>query len=646
MISIFRDFAKSKWAVALFVLLIISFAVVGGSQTDVFKSLGPQHVISAGDRSIDALQFRTDFERIRANAQEQEGRPLTTQDLVNAGLHTRFLDAQTQRLGFMEWANRAGIRPDESLIIKRIREIPAFFNQITGAFDQAQYEQALAQQNVTPTQLEDEFRDTAVTEHFATAVQAGLRSPRIFGALIAGRALESRDGRWFSVTQAMAGPTGAPTDAQLTAFLNENAAQLRRPEFRIASVVLFNDAAGSAPPAITEERIVERFNFRKDSLSTPERRTFTTLTVSDRAAADRIAAALRAGQSPAAVAEANRIQPAEYNAQPQSAVPDPAVGTAVFGLTSGQVSAPIQGRVGFTVVKLNAVTPGAPATLDGVRSAIVAELQQEDARGRVFSRVEAYEKARTDGKSLADAVREVGARIVQLPPFTQDGRLPDGQPMNAPPQILQNAYALTKGGESDVIDAGQGQYFVLRLDDIQPAALPALADIRAPLAQQWTARENARRLANKAEELAARVRAGEDIAAVAASAGVSLTTRKGLQQNAEAQAALGDGVLAGLFGQGRGQIFTGPASETSYVVGRVDAIRTAAPAEAAPIADQIRPRLVQEMVNGIGEQLLAAAARVVKAANDPARAIEALGVTAPAAGAAGAGGAGPAAPAR
>ena len=32
--------------------------------------------------------------------------------------------------------------------------------------------------------------------------------------------------------------------------------------------------------------------------------------------------------------------------------------------------------------------------------------------------------------------------------------LPDGQPMNAPPQILQNAYALTKGGESDVIDAG------------------------------------------------------------------------------------------------------------------------------------------------------------------------------------------------
>lgn len=634
MISLFRDFAKSKWAIGLFVLLIISFAIVGGSQTDVFKGLGGQHIISAGDRSVDAAQFRADFERIRTNASQQEGRQLTTEELVEAGIHTRYLEGQTQRLGFLNWAYKVGIRPSEELVLKRIREIPAFFNQITGAFDQAQYEQALAEQNITPIQLEDEFRDTAVSEHFASAVQAGLRAPRIYGALIAGRALELRDGRWFNVTQAMAGTASAPTDAQLTAFMNENAAQLRRPEFRIASVVVFSDAQGAAPPAIPEERIVERFNFRKDSLSTPERRTFTTLTAPDRASADRIAAALRAGQTPTAVAEANRIQPAEYAEQPQSAVPDPAVATAVFGLQAGQVSAPVQGRVGFTVAKLVSVTPGAPATLEGVREALVAELQQEDARGRVYGRVEAYEKARTDGKSLAQAVQEVGARIVQLPPFTQDGQLPDGQPMQAPPQIIQNAYTLTEGGESEVIDAGQGQYFVLRLDDIQPSALPTLADVREPLARQWIARENARRLTNKAEELAARVRGGEDIAAVAASVGATLTTRTNIQQNAEAQAALGDGTLGGLFGQGRGQVFTGPASDTAFVVGRVDAVRGAPAATASPLADQIRGRIAQDVVQASGDLLVAAAARSSKAENDPEAAITALGITPPAAGAA------------
>lgn len=631
MISLFRDFAKSKWAVGLFALLIISFAVVGGSQTDVFGGLGPKHVISAGDRSVDAAQFRAEFERIRSNAQEQEGRPLTTAELVEAGVHTRYLEGQTNRLGFLAWAHKVGIRPSEELVLKRIREIPAFFNQITGQFDQAQYEQALAAQNVTPVQLEDEFRDTAVSEHFASAIQAGLRTPRIYGALIAGRALEVRDGRWFNVTQAMAGSAPAPTDAQLTAFLNESAAQLRRPEFRMASVIVFTDAPGATPPAIPEARILERFNFRKDGLSTPERRTFTTLTAPDRAAADRIAAALRADQSPAAVAEANRIQPAEYTAQPQSAVPDPVVGTAVFGLTAGQVSPPIQGRVGFTVVRLTAITPGVPATLEGVREALVSELQEEDGKARIYARVEGYEKARQDGKTLQAAITEVGARIVQLPPFTQDGRLPDGQPMQAPPQLIQNAYALTQGAESDVIDAGQGQYFLLRLDQIQPAALPGLADVRVPLTQQWTLRENARRLTGKAEELAARVRGGEDIAAVAASAGATLTAQTGVLQNAEAQTALGEGILGGLFGQGRGQVFTGPASETAFVVGRVDAVRAASAAAAAPLADQIRPRLAQDVIGAAGELLVTAAARASKAENDPEAALAALGVTPPAA---------------
>ena len=629
MISLFRNFAKSKWAAGLFVLLILSFLIVGGSQTDIFGSLGPKHIVTAGDRSVDVAQFRSEFERVRTGMQQEAGRPVTNEDLVKENVHVRYLEGQTNRLGFLNWAHQAGIRVSEELVLKRIREIPAFFNQVTGQFDQAQYEQALAAQNVTPVMLEDEFRDTAVSQHFGTAIQAGLRTPRIYGALLAGQAFQVRDGRWFVVTQAMAESTPAPTDAQLTAFINENAAQLRRPEFRIATVLLFNDAPGFTPPAITEARVVERFNFRKDALSTPERRTFTTLTVPTRAAADRIAAALRAGQTPQAVAEANSIQPAVYEAQPQSALPDPAVATAVFGLPANAVSAPIEGRVGFTVAKLTLILPGTPATLDSVRPAVTAELQEEDMKARVYARVEAYEKARTEGKPMAAAAEQVGARFVQLPPFTQDGRLPDGQPMNAPPQILQSAYALTKGGESDVIDAGQGQYFVLRLDDIRPAALPTLAEVRAPLAQQWTLRENARRLSTKAEELAARVRGGQDIAAVAASAGATLINRTGMQQNAEAQAALGQGILEGLFGQSRGQIFTGPGTDNSFVVGRVDAIRSADPATASRLADQIRSRIGSDVVNAAVEQLVTAGAARSKATNDPAAAIEALGVTAP-----------------
>jgi peptidyl-prolyl cis-trans isomerase D len=625
MISLFRNFSKSKWAAGLFALIILSFLIVG-AQSDVFSSLGPKHVIDAGDRSIGAQQFRGDFERVRANLQEQAGRPVSFDDMINENIHTQYLESQTQRLGFLAWAWNAGIRPGKELVLKQIRQIPAFFNQVTGQFDQDRYEQALAAQGMTSAMLEQDLRDQYVASQFGAAIFAGARVPRIYGALLAGQALETRDGRWFTVTQAMAGQTPAPTDAQLTAFLNENAAQLRRPEFRMISIVLFNPAPNSQPAAISEERIRERFEFRKAALSSAEKRTFVTLAAPNKETADRIAAALRAGQTPEQVAAASKIQAGNYVDTPQSALGDPAVAAAVFALPVNQVSNPIQGRLGFTVAKVTAVTPGAPATLESVRSALIQELRAEDAKGETYAKVEKYEKARQEGKNLADAAQSVGARLVQLPPFTADGRLPDGQPLNAPRQIFASAYALSKGGESEIIDAGEGQYFAVRVDDIRPASLPALDEVRAPLAQQWTLRENTRRLSAKAEELAGRVRAGEDIAKVAASAGAELTTRTAVQQSRDSQTQLGEGVLRGLFGQGKGQVFTGAQSPTSFVVGHVDAIHGAVPALAAPLVEQVRPRLTQAMANAMVEQSFTAAAVRVKAKNDPAAALVALGV--------------------
>ncbi|MGV9006109.1 MAG: peptidyl-prolyl cis-trans isomerase [Brevundimonas sp.] len=626
MISVFRNFAKSKWAIGLIILLGLGLLVTGGSQVDILANMGPKHVISAGDRSVDQVQFRGDFERIRNNLQEQAGRPVSIEDMITENIHLRFLDSQTQRLGFLEWAWKAGIRPGKALVLKQIRQAPVFFNQVTGQFDDDAYKAALAAQNVTPAQLEQEFRDQYASNHFDAAVFAGARLPRIYGALVAGQALETRDGRLFNVTQAMAGTSPRPTDAQLTTFMNENADRLRQPEYRMAAVVLFN-GGDAATAAIPESRIQERFEFRKDALSQAETRTFVTLTAPTRAAADKVAVALRAGQTPAEAAAANGAQLAPYTDTARSAIGDPAVAAAVFGLASGAVSDPIQSRVGFTVARVESITPGRPATLAGARDALIAELRQEDIRAAVYDRVDRYEKARSAGKTLTAAAEEVGARIVQLPPFTQDGKLPDGQPLNAPPQIFTTAWSLTKGGESEVVDAGQGQYFVLRLDDIRPAALPALADIREPLESQWMLRENNRLLVSKAEELAGRIRAGEDVAAVARSVGATLETRAGVKQDRQSQDALGQGALQGLFGQERGQVFALPQSATTYVVGRVDQIHAAVPALAAPIAEQVRPRMTQELVQAMIEQSLTAGAARTKATYDLAQARTALGLS-------------------
>lgn len=627
MITAFRAFSRSKWAAALLVLIAVSFVIVG-ARMDVFDNLGPKHVISAGDRSMNETEFRTAFDRVRERVQEQAGRPLTNADLVAENIHVRFLDSQTEQLGFLNWAWKAGLRPGKELVVKQIRQIPAFFNSVTGQFDQQAYQAALAQQNLTPAMLEQDLRDQYATEHFGAAVYAGARVPRIYGALLAAQAFERRDGRWFELTSAMVGPVAAPTDAQLNAFIQENAARLRAPEFRTVSVVLFSPDPAAANAPIAESRIVERFNFKKDSLGQPETRTFVTLTAPNRETADKIAAALRAGKSPADAGRENNVTPATFTNQPRSALGDQAVAAAVFGLQADQVAGPIQAGVGFAVAKVTAIKPGQAATLESARQEIITELRAEDAKAQTYAKVEKYEAAHQAGKGLADAARDAGARIVELPPFTKDGKLPNGQGLNAPPQIFETAWTLTKGGESDVIDAGQGQYFAVRLNDIRESALPTLAEVREPLAVEWTRREVMRRLSAKADELAGQIRSGQDIAAVARSVNAPLTTRTNVVRDQATVQSLGQGILQGLFGQSKGQIFSQPASENAYVIGRVDNIHAADAAVAGPLAEQARPRVTQNLIQAMLQSSFTAGAQRSKAKNDPALARTALGLSA------------------
>jgi peptidyl-prolyl cis-trans isomerase D len=627
MLSAIRAFAKSKWAIGLLVLMALALVVTGGSQADLLGNLGPKHVVSAGDRNLTTVEFRGEMDRIRDQAQQQAGRALTFEELIEGGGLRQYLEQKSQQLGFANWAWKAGVRPGKELILRQIRQAPGFFDNVTGRFSQEQYRSVLAENNATPEMFEAQLRDQYLTQHYASALGAGMRLPRIYGAVLASQALETRDGRWFAVTQAMAGTAAAPTDAQLTAFMNENAAQLRMPESRTASVVLFDDGAASTA-APTEARIEERFNFRRDALSLPERRTFVTLTAPSRAAADRIAAALRAGQSPAEVARANGIQPAEYNETPRSALGDAAVAAAVFGLAANEVSVPVEAGVGFVVARVTAIQPGRPAALSDVREQVIAELRTEDARATVFRRVEAYEKARQEGKALDVAVREVGARMIEIPPIRQDGRLRSGQEVNPPlpPQLIQAMWTLGQGAESEVIDMGQGQYFVVRIDEIMPAALPPLDGIRAPLAQQWTRQENARLLTTRANALAARVRAGEDLAAVAASAGATIQTATGISRQAAEEH--GQGVVAGVFSSGRGELFSQQNTQDSFVIGQTDRIAAATPVLAAPLAERYRDQMAGDHINAVGEAALSAAAARSKVRYDEAAARVALGLPA------------------
>lgn len=627
MISIFRNFARSKFAMGLLILTALGLLVTGGAQTDILGSLQPPKVVSAGDRSMSPQEFRAAMDRQLEQLQAQQGRAITYEEALAEADLGAILRARAEELSFFAWAWKAGIRPGNELVLRQIRVVPEFFDPVTNQFSETLYRTKLAEANLTPELVEQQARDEYSRAHYGSALVAGMRLPRVYGAVYANLTEQARDGRWFVLTQAMAGTAPAPTDAQLTSYMSQNAARLRIPELRAGSLVIFSNPADQNI-AISEEKIQARFDFRKDALSVPERRTFTTLTAPTRAAADRIAAALRAGQTPAAVGQANDLRPAEFADTPRSAVSDPAVAAAVFGLGVDQVSAPVQARVGFVVAKVTGITTGREVALADVRDQIVEELRGQEARGAIARRVEAFEAARREGKSVDEAVRQVGARMVPIPAVTREGRNREGQQLNVPAQVLEAMWKLAEGRAGEPTGLGEGDYFLVRVDDVIPAAMPALAAVRERVVGEWTARENVRLLTARKDALTARLRRGEDIAAVAASEGATVTSGAGLKQDEETVARYGEAVIGGLFNTGRGQPFDQPQSQDAIVIGRVDRIIAPTAALVAEEAQQWRARIGAASGDPLFAAAVTAATDRMKAKTDVELARQALGLEA------------------
>lgn len=626
MLAAVRAFAKSWVAAILIGLLIISFAVFGMS--DILRGQMSTDVVTAGSRSISAQQFRREYDLWRQQAEQQVGQPVTPQMAAENGIISGLLNEIATREALAVMLRRMGLRPSEDQVTAELRTIPQFFDQISGRFDPDRMAQTLSESGLTPDDFLVRIRDQIAQQHFAAGLVAGLRAPRAYGALNAMVDLEQRDLGYFEVGVRDVEPPKPPTDAQLQTFMEENKAQLQRPEFRVISLVRFAPRPEDMQTPVTDEQLQERFEFRRDTLSEAETRSLVQIPARDEAAARQIAERLRKGEDPAAVAKALNVEPVTYQSRPKTAIADRKVADAAFALDEGAVSGPIQGDLGYAVVKVTEVNAGRQPTLEDVRPLLEAEIRRDAAAEKVYDRTQAYEDAHVGGASLDEAARAAGVPVLTLGPVTESGRGEDGRPVEGvSPQILEAAFALTEGAESDLTELQRGEYFAVKVERITPPALPPLEEIRADLTRVWMQREMLSRLEAKAEELAKLVRKGGTLESAASSIGARVTRAAALDRtNAQENGQLSNDALMKAFAAKPGEVFTARDVQFGMIVGKLDAVRPGEVGAVAEATEQSRPQMAMGLFRDLAASASAAAREKVKVRIDEGRARAELGL--------------------
>ena len=622
MLAAVRNFAKSWPAKILMAVLAVSFIGWGVNEGGSSVMAGDD-VVKVGSRRINSIEFRSEYENYKKRLEQQQGQPITVEQAQQGNLDAVVLNGVATREAFAELMSRVGIKPGDKLILAQIEKIPAFFDPISGRFDKKVFQQRLGENGMTPERFDNVLRDEMASQHWAVAVQNGLTVPRAYGALASVFALEARDLAYVTLGPNAVPQPAAPTDAQLQAFINENKTALTLPEMRVLTVVPFTpQSAGAATAAIDPAELKKRYDFRKDTLSKPEVRTVVQIPAKDAATAQKVTAALRAGQAPDAVAKSVGVDAVTFAERPLSAISDRKVGQAAFKMQAGEV-ATVQGDLGVAVVKIVSVTPGRDVSIEEARPMLEAEIRKDMSAEKVYAQTQAYDDAHQGGASLADSAQKAGATATTVGPITAQGvNEQGGQLQGFPPKILETAFALPAGGESEVTELSDGAYFAVRVEKIVPAHVPPLAEIKPMVTQAYMQREVVKALEAKAESIRARVAKGESLDAAS---GMSVSRLPGLtRQTANNQQQLGREVLGRTFASKQGEAWVARAPN-GIVVGRVEAVRTDSGPTAARLAEENRGALTQVLFREMGEAAQAYARIKLKTKIDAARARTAVG---------------------
>ncbi len=627
MLALIRRFAKSPAASGLLGLLVLSFAVFGIS--DVFKNAGRgDAVIQADGRTVTGAQFKAMFDRyLQGLAQQNGGQAPTIQDAAAAGADGQVLnEVVTEEAGNAAIA-RAGVRPADELVLGELAKAQRFRNPITGAFDKAAYQSFLQEQRITPQEVEGSLRDQVAQRQFLTGLVSGLQAPAAFTTVQAAFDTEARDFSFVTIAAAALPAPAKPTDAEMQAFLKENGA--KRPETRVVSLVRFSASQLATTLPVDEAELKKRFDFEKESLSTPEKRTVVQIPLKSPAQAADVVARLKRGETPADVAKTVGAQPVIATDAPRTAVADPAVAAAAFAMAKGEVRGPVQGGLGASVVQVTSVTPGHEATLEEARPKLEAEVRKASAAAKADELSGKYDDARSGGANFAEAVAKAGGTILPLPPFTAQGATAQGQPLPVPKKLVATAFQLPKGGESELLQAGPGESYAIRVDDVRPAVPLTVDEVRGPLTAKMMSDRLLQALQAKAEAVAAQARAKGSLEGLAGpvqrAAGVTRVVAR--QPNGPYPPAVMGRVFAAKPGETAVALVAGaPGKPPTAEVVRLDRVTPGAPRAVALAARAGAQAASVGLFEDLTAHLREASRAQVKPRVDAARARAALGL--------------------
>lgn len=624
MISSIRSLINSKFGALIALLFVgmiaIAFALGDVTGSSSFGGLSGGNVARVGDRNITLGELNDALDN-RLRAERQNNPTLDMANFVEGGGLDSTLEQLINRYALAEFGTRYGVAVSDRLIGSEIRKLPGAMG-LDGKFS-AEAFRAFAQQiGVSEQAIRDDITQNLFAQQIIPAAASGPPAPDSMVLPYASLILEQRSGQVASVPSTAFFPPNPPNEAVLLKYYNDNAAKFTIPEKRAISYAIFDKSIIAARAKPSEADIAAYYKANSAKYAASQTRNISQVIVPTEAAAKSVAAQVNAGKSLAEVANGlglsvttmNNVAKANLAGTASAAVAD-----AVFAAAKGSVAKPARGKLGWAVVRVDAINQVAAKSLAAARAEIETELTKTRSEEMLTEMTAEIEDSFADGATITDIAKQNGLKVETSPKLMANGQNmanPGYKPIPEMQIILPAAFQLETNGEAQLVELVPGERFaMIAVADFDEAAPPPLADVRPIVQQQWALAEGAKGARAAAERIRKAVDAGQPLQAALAAAkikGAQVESIKGTRADLSRQGQPIAPPLSLMFAMKKGtaKILQGGGNRGWYVVYLTDVVKGDARGNAAMLLAR-KQEISGLLQTEYGAQLIAAAAKDV-----------------------------------
>jgi peptidyl-prolyl cis-trans isomerase D len=600
--------ASSNWLGRIVMAIMlgaiaVSFAIWGIG--DIFKGFGRQTVAKVGATEITVEDFRRIYNDRLQQLGTQIGRRVTPDQARALRLDQQLANQLVADATLDQRARAMRLNLSDAEIARLIMSDP-LFKGARGEFDRVRFEQMIRNYGYTEPRYAAEQKRLRLRNELADTINGDLALPKTMEQAFNRYENEQRAVDYVTLDKSRAGDIAPPSPEAISAYYEQHKAQFRAPEYRTVVVLAVTPAELATPDAVSDADVKRYYEANANRFGTPERRALQQIVFPTEEEAKTAAARLNAEFSFDALAKERGMSEKDLDlgTVTKSGLIDQAVADAAFSLKEGEISAPIKGTFGTSLVKVAKIEPEQIRKLEDVTGEIKQTLALDRARTELGSRHDKIEDERGGGARLTEIAQKLGLTARTIAAVDRSGLDPEGKPVGGFPGGLNpiaNAFGSDVGVDNEPLQVQGGGYLWYEVLEVKKSRERPLDEVRAGVEERWRNEEISKRLKAKATEIVEKLKGGAALNDVASADGLNVQTTFGVKRSGAPGNVLSGRVVDAMFETAKDAAGMAEGSNpTEWVVFRLTDITVpelvATSGEAKRITDAMRRSISEDII--------------------------------------------------